>query len=173
MFLYCLFMVSFCNKYLWLHLYLPVYVLYCSKVGRFRGRCGVRCSNESKHLYKIISIFYKCRQTIKLRKNNWKQWRTPSHGKVMLKGYLECQKATPKRSWPSFNMWRVGSEIGLDKYDLCEQSAFCVTQMKESHTGLGLIYDDWIHFFDLNYPLNINLTIQSPQPQLTWDDTSR
>ncbi len=36
-----------------------------------------------------------------------------SRRKVTLKGYLERQKAMPKRSWPSFNMWRVGSETGL------------------------------------------------------------
>ncbi len=67
MFLYYLFMVSFCNKYLWLHLCLPVCVLYCSKVVRFRDRGGVRCSNECKNVYTIISIFYKCIQTIKIR----------------------------------------------------------------------------------------------------------
>ncbi len=33
----------------------------------------------------------------------------PSRRKVTLKGYLERQKATPKWSWPSFNMWWVGS----------------------------------------------------------------
>ncbi len=44
-------------------------VLYCSEVGnvRFKGRGGVSCSNESKNVYKIIYIFYKCMQTIKLR----------------------------------------------------------------------------------------------------------
>ncbi len=42
-------------------------VLYCSEVGRFRVGGGVRRANESIHLYKIMSIFYKCIQTIKLR----------------------------------------------------------------------------------------------------------
>ncbi len=40
MLLYCLFMVSFCNKYLWLHLY-QLYVLYCSEMGRFRVGVGL------------------------------------------------------------------------------------------------------------------------------------
>ncbi len=40
----------------------------------------------------------------------------PSCQKVTLKGYLEHQKAMKTRSWPSFNMWRVGSENGLFFY---------------------------------------------------------
>ncbi len=54
MLVYCLFYGQFCNKYLWLYFYLLLHVLYCSEV----GRGGVRCSNESINLYKIISIFF-------------------------------------------------------------------------------------------------------------------
>ncbi len=66
-------------------------VLYCSEKGKFRG--GVRCSSESTNLYKIISIFYKCLQTIKLRQTTENNGGMSKNG--YLKGYLQRQKATP------------------------------------------------------------------------------
>ncbi len=61
--------------------------LYCSEVGRFRVGVGLgACSNDSIHLYKMISIFYKCMQTIKLRQTTEKN-EDPAHRKVTLKGY--------------------------------------------------------------------------------------
>ncbi len=62
-------------------------VLYCSEVGRFRGRVRVRCFNESKNVYTIISIFYKCMQTIKLRQtteNNGGPFTSKSDAKMVL-----------------------------------------------------------------------------------------
>ncbi len=52
--LYSSFMVSFCNKYLWLHLYLPVCVLYCSEVGRFRVRVGLGAPMKVKMYIKWL-----------------------------------------------------------------------------------------------------------------------
>ncbi len=54
---------------------------------RFRVGVGFRCSNESIHLYKIISIFCKYK-TIKLRQTT----ENPASRKSMLKVYLERQK---------------------------------------------------------------------------------
>ncbi len=48
-------------------------------------------------IYIIISIFYKCMQTIKLRQTNENN-RGPSTSKSDAKVYLERQKATPKWS---------------------------------------------------------------------------
>ncbi len=51
-----LYLVQFCNKYLWLYLF-ACYVFYIVQKWVY----------ESIHLYEILSIFYKCMQTIKLR----------------------------------------------------------------------------------------------------------
>ncbi len=107
-FLYCLFMVSFCNKFLWLHLYLPVCVLYCSEVGRFW--VGVELDAPMK-VYNLFK-FFTCMQTIKLRQTTENNG-GPFTSKSDAKWVHWASKSDVKWSWPSFNMWWVGGENGL------------------------------------------------------------
>ncbi len=73
------------------------------------GRGEVRCSNENINLFKIISIFYKCIQTIKLRQTTENNG-GPCMSKSDAKRVPWALKSEAKGSWPSVNMWRVGSE---------------------------------------------------------------
>ncbi len=67
-----------------------------------RAGVGLVCSNESKNLYKIISIFYKCMQTIKLRQtteNNVGPFMSKSDAKgVTLSIKTQCQNGPDQAS---------------------------------------------------------------------------
>ncbi len=69
-------------------------VLYCSEMGSFRVGGGVRRANESIHLNKIISIFYKCIQTIQLRQTTENNG-GPCKSKMTLKGYQKVMPSGP------------------------------------------------------------------------------
>ncbi len=61
--------------------------------------------------YKFIH-FYKCMQTIKLRQTTENNG-GPCTSKNYAKGVPWASKGDAKGSWPSVNMWRVGSENEL------------------------------------------------------------
>ncbi len=93
-------------------------------IGSSHHRCSVPNNNKRSRFNRVLCTigarslimtiqFPVSRQHIDAKGFLFKTTEDTSCRKVTLKGYLERQKATPKRSWPSFNMWRVGSENGL------------------------------------------------------------